>query len=364
MEKILTIDYHQEAQRLFETLDAPNFRYGQNMFVTASKVRLPWESGMSVGDVAVNGVEALSLESALSRKELAPIISRILAKRVLRGDRVDAWLGTNHRNTTVLVIPAKAGIHTPIAINYSSTSDVIIIALAGSRARIVESVEGSGDVVSNIDIYAAEDASIAHEFISTGANRFCKRQYILEARANVDVTNVVSDASYLRLREYADLEGAEAKFTTKIAGAAADGQCDIMSIVTHNAPRSVSDIRARGVVAGEGKLLWRGLTRINEGKSHCVATQEARILRLGANAEADAVPQLEIHTEDVRCGHAASIGKPDVESLFYLSSRGVSREDAMRAIVAAHLSPMLSDGLREAAEASWESVAEAAVKTV
>lgn len=39
-------------------------------------------------------------------------------------------------------------------------------------------------------------------------------------------------------------------------------------------------------------------------------------------------PQLEIFADDVKCTHGATIGRLDEESLFYLRSRGVGKEQA------------------------------------
>ena len=54
---------------------------------------------------------------------------------------------------------------------------------------------------------------------------------------------------------------------------------------------------------------------------------------LSEHAKADAIPNLEIENNEVRCGHAASVGPVDEEALFYLQSRGISRREAERLIV-------------------------------
>ena len=50
-------------------------------------------------------------------------------------------------------------------------------------------------------------------------------------------------------------------------------------------------------------------------------------------ARADSIPGLEIEADDVRCTHAATIGKLDEEPVFYLESRGIPRMEAERLIV-------------------------------
>jgi Fe-S cluster assembly protein SufD len=61
--------------------------------------------------------------------------------------------------------------------------------------------------------------------------------------------------------------------------------------------------------------------------------QTSRNIVLSEHAKADAIPNLEIEANDVRCGHAASVGPVEEETLFYLESRGIPRAEAERLIV-------------------------------
>ena len=51
--------------------------------------------------------------------------------------------------------------------------------------------------------------------------------------------------------------------------------------------------------------------------------QTSRNIVLSEHAKADAIPNLEIEANDVRCGHAASVGPVDEDAIFYLTSRGI-----------------------------------------
>ncbi len=45
-------------------------------------------------------------------------------------------------------------------------------------------------------------------------------------------------------------------------------------------------------------------------------------------ARINLIPMLDINNDDVVCAHGAASGKPDENILFYLKSRGISKEDA------------------------------------
>ena len=55
----------------------------------------------------------------------------------------------------------------------------------------------------------------------------------------------------------------------------------------------------------------------------------------------NANPQLEIYAEDVKCSHGSTTGQIDTEALFYLRSRGLSRDEANRLILNGFASDIL-----------------------
>jgi Fe-S cluster assembly protein SufD len=56
-------------------------------------------------------------------------------------------------------------------------------------------------------------------------------------------------------------------------------------------------------------------------------------LLLSAAARADSIPGLEIEADDVRCTHGATAGRVDEDQVFYSTSRGLTRAEAIHMIV-------------------------------
>jgi Fe-S cluster assembly protein SufD len=54
-------------------------------------------------------------------------------------------------------------------------------------------------------------------------------------------------------------------------------------------------------------------------------------------------PELRIETDDIKCGHGASIGELDDKSMFYLLSRGISKPQAKLMLMQAFLMRPVSD---------------------
>ncbi len=108
---------------------------------------------------------------------------------------------------------------------------------------------------------------------------------------------------------------------------------DMYARSIHDAPHTSSDMLTKGVVRGESKALYRGLVKIKAGAPHSEGYQKEDVLILDERAEANSIPELEIDNNEVKCTHGATVGNVNEEGIFYLMSRGLSREDAVRKIV-------------------------------
>lgn len=64
---------------------------------------------------------------------------------------------------------------------------------------------------------------------------------------------------------------------------------------------------------------------------------------LSPKARGDANPILLIDEDDVTAGHAASVGQVNPEQVYYLMSRGISKQDAERLIIYGFLAPVVSE---------------------
>jgi len=114
----------------------------------------------------------------------------------------------------------------------------------------------------------------------------------------------------------------------------AEQHIDHRSLQDHEGSRTSSDLLYKGAMKGRSNAIYTGTVIIEKGAHRCNAYQTNRNILLSEQARAHSVPNLEILTNDpTRCGHAASVGPVGEDELFYLMSRGISREEAERLIV-------------------------------
>ncbi len=108
---------------------------------------------------------------------------------------------------------------------------------------------------------------------------------------------------------------------------------DTTLVVDHAVPRcesrelfkGVLADRARGVV--QGKVIVRPDAQKSDGK------QMAQVLMLSEDAEFDSKPELEIHADDVICGHGSTAAELDPDLLFYMRARGIPIEEARALLI-------------------------------
>ncbi|MGF1506607.1 MAG: Fe-S cluster assembly protein SufD [Anaerolineae bacterium] len=116
---------------------------------------------------------------------------------------------------------------------------------------------------------------------------------------------------------------------------------DLDTQQNHHALRTTSDLLYKGALQGDSRSVWQGMIMVDPGAQQTDGFQANRNLILERTARADSIPGLEIAADDVACTHAATIGKLDETELFYLMSRGIPREAAMRMVVLGFFDPVL-----------------------
>ena len=110
-------------------------------------------------------------------------------------------------------------------------------------------------------------------------------------------------------------------------------QIEIEIEVVHKAKNTSANTHIRGVVGDQAQAKIIGTIKVLPGAEKTNSFLAERLLILSDKARAEAVPNLEIEADDVKCSHAATVGKIDEEQMFYLMSRGLPRAQAQDIIV-------------------------------
>ena len=120
-----------------------------------------------------------------------------------------------------------------------------------------------------------------------------------------------------------------------------DQHFDHYTLQHHAAANAHSDLLYKGVSDDKSVGVFSGMIKVDLNAQKTDAYQKHRTLMLSSEAQNYSVPQLEINANDVRCSHGSTTGPVDQEQLFFLRSRGISKELAEKMLVTAFLEDVL-----------------------
>jgi Fe-S cluster assembly protein SufD len=136
--------------------------------------------------------------------------------------------------------------------------------------------------------------------------------------------------------------GASVKFLMLLLGREMD-RLDIRANIYHEKPNTHSKVIMRGALTDSAFANFDGLIKIEPGAKGTNAWLAAHILLLSNKAKGRAVPNLEIQENDIKAGHATTVGRVNDLELFYIMSRGISEQTAKSLIVQGFLDGMLKE---------------------
>lgn len=111
--------------------------------------------------------------------------------------------------------------------------------------------------------------------------------------------------------------------------------------IDHAKPYGASRLYYKGILDGRSKAVFGGTVVVRKDAQKTDAQQTDKNLLLSDDAEVDSKPSLLIYADDVKCGHGATAGHIDQDTLFYMRSRGLDLETASRILIHAFASEII-----------------------
>jgi Fe-S cluster assembly protein SufD len=103
---------------------------------------------------------------------------------------------------------------------------------------------------------------------------------------------------------------------------------DNHTYVDHKNANCESNELYKGIYLDKSKGVFNGKIMVRPDAQKINAFQANNNLLLSENSSINSKPQLEIYADDVKCSHGCTIGQLDDNALFYMRTRGISKEDA------------------------------------
>lgn len=273
-------------------------------------------------------------------------------------DKMTAFHRAYMNSGVFLYIPKNVCVEDPIQtllIQDSSITEllakhILIVADTNSEVTYVEKLITFGDKTNSaniiVEVIAKDGAKVKYAAMdrlgkqtTTYLNRrgrVFKDAHIDWAIGTLNDGNVIADFD-------TDLVGTGSQSQIKVVAISTDKQIQgIDTRVTNYARHSIGHILQHGVIMDKATLTFNGIGHIIKGAKGADAQQESRVLMLSDKARGDANPILLIDENDVTAGHAASVGQVDEEQLFYLTSRGIPRQQAEKLVIRGFLGAVIT----------------------
>jgi Fe-S cluster assembly protein SufD len=256
---------------------------------------------------------------------------------------------------TFVYVPAGVRVSRPLQslVSYdadagSSLHHTLVIAEEGSRLSLIQdrvSQERAAELnLEVVEIYAQPGAWVRYASLQHwgGQRRSVSMQEANLARdANLLWVNGALGGQVSKDFLHSSLNAAGARARMQGYTFATGAQhIDQSTYQHHRAPDTYSDLLFRNVLRDRARTVFYGMVRAEPEAARMEGYQANNNLMLD-DARANAIPGLEIRSNDVQCSHGATLSRIDDEELFYLRSRGLPYAEAARLIVQGYVRPIV-----------------------
>jgi len=296
----------------------------------------------TIVDGFVTGVEAAAGVTVARLADADPTALAAAADSVIPAD-LDRFAAAHHGfGADGLLIHAAKGVISsgPVLVDVqSATPDslslprIILVAEAQSDLSVIvvyrSPDEGRFHVIPQVQATVGDAARLRVTTVQNwgyGTTAIGQQRAVLGRDASFHHGEAGIGAALGRLHFFVDINGAGAH--SEITGLyfGEDEQVlDYRAFINHRAPHTTSNMFLKGAVEDASHSVFTGLIRIEEEAQRVDAYQTNRNLVLSDDAGAESVPNLEILANDVKCGHASTVGPLDADQRYYLMSRGLDR---------------------------------------
>jgi Fe-S cluster assembly protein SufD len=185
------------------------------------------------------------------------------------------------------------------------------------------------------EIYVYNNAKVKLYTKHNSSNAYYHSFYYMYLTDNVDIRQLflTFNPKYEKTHIRTIIDGVESNYVIYILAKTDNlDHVDYRTENIHLKPNSKSLSVYRSIVNGRSRSIYTGMLRIEKDAPYSVAYQNSRNLLLSSKAKVNTIPELEILNQEVVCTHGAVVSSLDNDSIYYLTSKGLSRDEAIKLI--------------------------------
>lgn len=173
-------------------------------------------------------------------------------------------------------------------------------------------------------------------FLNKQSTNFDSIENEIKDNATLNYTVVDIGGKYSITNYYSNILGKEAKNDIKTIYLGTDNQIkDINYIAELRGQKTNMEMDLQGALKDNSKKNFKGTIDFKKGSKKAKGHENEECMMLSGKVKSLALPMLLCTEEDVEGEHSTSSGKADEKELFYIMSRGLSKNEAIKLMVKA-----------------------------
>ncbi|MGB1369474.1 MAG: Fe-S cluster assembly protein SufB [Acidimicrobiales bacterium] len=306
-------------------------------------------------DLERQGVIFCDMDTAL--REYPEIVRAYFGKIIPSNDnKFSALNSAVWSGGSFIYVPEGVEVEMPLqayfrinAENMGQFERTLIIADKGSKVHYIEGCSApvySTDSLHSavVEIVVKESARVTYTTIQNWSNNvfnLVTKRAVVEAEGHMEWIDGNIGSRLTMKYPAVVMVGPKASGEVLSVAYAGEGQHqDAGAKMTHAAPETTSKIVSKSISKDGGRSSYRGLVRVEDDAHGCKSHVQCDALILDEDSISDTYPYMEIGSKDAVIGHEATVSKVADEQLFYLTSRGLTEEQATGMIVNGFIEPV------------------------
>ncbi|NLI14799.1 MAG: Fe-S cluster assembly protein SufB [candidate division Zixibacteria bacterium] len=309
-------------------------------------------------DLRKQGIIFLDMDGGL--REYPEIVQKYFSTVIPSSDNKFAALNSAvWSGGSFIYVPPGVDVKIPLqayfrinAENMGQFERTLIIADKGSRVHYIEGCTAPVYTTNSlhsavVELIALEGAYIRYTTIQNWSHNvfnLVTKRAMAHKNATVEWVdgNLGSRLTMKYPAVYLVGEGARGEILS-IAFAGEGQHQDAGAKVIHAAPNTSSRITSKSISKASGRASYRGLVQVHPNANNCRVSVECDALLIDGASRSDTYPTMEINAEEVRIEHEARVSKIAEEQLFYLTSRGLTEDEARLLIINGFIEPFTKE---------------------
>lgn len=329
-------------------------RYGLGIFAKTSDVQnSAFETSAASYEFSQSeGVQVLSWREALKSKQGLTLLEKYFTPERFPVLKNYYFASALAGFSSGLVIMADDGVNACVSLESvlekNGADFVFVVGGKNSSLRILDTLHGENDTIFCRTFFAVAQEGAKVEIVSTEnisheGSFFANKFSAIERGGRVSWLDAHFGGGFVKSDVEAFLLGEGAESEIRSLSLAGNERFDLYNASHHKAPHTSSRIFARGIAGGGGRVIYRGLVDIEKDCSGSRGTQAGKFLIASSGAEIDAIPSLDIRSQEVSSSHALSVSHLKDRDFFYPSLRGIAPYRASAMLLEGFLSHDIID---------------------